>query len=111
MSRANAGARWLDDRRWRRSSVRFPQTGIKRSENLHAWVRAGDDLTQGRAVKLRLLLYVLVNFRCWKIASLGYVVASAATPSSTASFASRRDGVRPRCERTESVRAANRRHR
>jgi hypothetical protein len=50
--------------------------GIKRSENLHAWVRAGDEVTQGRAVKLRLLLYVLVNFRCWKIASLGYVVAS-----------------------------------
>jgi hypothetical protein len=76
MSRANAGARWLDDRRWRRSSFRFPQTGIKRSENLYAWVRAGDDVTQGRAVKLRLLLCVLVNFRCWKIASLGNVVAS-----------------------------------
>jgi hypothetical protein len=62
---------------------RFPQTGIKRSENLHAWVRAGDDVTQERAVKLRLLLYVLVNFRCWKIASLGYVVASLLAPPVT----------------------------
>ena len=59
------------------------QTGIKRSENLHAWVRAGADVTQGRAVQLRLLLYVLVNFRCWKIASLGYVVASLLAPPVT----------------------------